>query len=147
MFSKRGISQVMVTVLLTIIGIASVLIFWYVVLPMITGYKSINIVAQRVDLTYQTTSSKLIVNIDLQNAGNVDVDVDKVEIIDDSGNWKGLTIETTNRHIPAGGSLALSCKGTGITVSQGKTYIVRITVKDTAGNQHQFQFEGTVKYI
>jgi len=144
MFTKKGISQVMVTVLLTVIGIASVLLFWYVVLPMLQP-SQIGLEASRVDITIK--DSNILVELRLFNIGNVDLDVTSVYLLDESANYKSVTIESSNKHIPAGSSLSITCKGKGINIKQGKTYKVKVVVTTPDGSEQDFTFYGVAKKI
>jgi hypothetical protein len=72
---RKGISAVVATVLLTVIGIAGVVLFWTVILPMF--YR----------LDFQITDAKLIVvdstnkmQIEIWNTGSIDITSLKVEI-------------------------------------------------------------------
>ena len=67
-------------------------------------------VAESVD-SYYFPSETLTVFLNLKNIGNIDVDRDRVEIIDDSGNWQLLTLEIQNKNI--GGSLRNESRGKG----------------------------------
>jgi hypothetical protein len=119
---RKGISGVVVAVLLTVIGIAAVLLFWNTIIGIITGP------GPRANIDSATiivVENDARLAITISNVGTVDIKVNSIKV--------GDTDVTTNCQpspsgvlIASGGSTTFSCK---CSVQAGRSYILTVEIE------------------
>lgn len=116
---RKGISGVVVAVLLTVIGIAAVLLFWGTISGLIGGKR----LQGNIDsATILVVEGKAKLAITISNAGTVDFKVNKITVGDtDATNCKpGFDL------IASGGSVTYSCD---CNAEAGRSYILTVEIE------------------
>ncbi len=125
--ARRGISGVMVSVLLTVIGIASVLIFWQVILPLITPRFPASIHDARV----LVVGDKTFVSAILRNISDREVEALGIRVFGDFGNAECRLKETIKAK--PGEYVTVNCELQGVKATRGNEYAVRVVYKPVGG--------------
>ena len=125
-FNNRGISGVMVAVLLTIIGIVAVLIFGGVIMRFVGGRQlRVNIDSAQI-IVIGEGNTKLVVGI--TNVGTADFKVTKITI--DGSEVSNCQPEFD--YISPGDSVTYTCD---CSAEAGKTYMLTVEVQDPSGRK------------
>jgi hypothetical protein len=118
---RKGISGVVVAVLLTVIGIAAVLLFWGTISGLIGGKR----LQGNIDsATIIVVGNDARLAITISNAGTVDFKVNSIKIgdTDVAANCQPPTGDL----IASGGSITYSCK---CSAEAGKSYILTVEIE------------------
>lgn len=118
---RRGISGVVVAILLTVIGIAGVVLLWTVILPMLS---SVDFVILNTKLLI-TGTGKCFIEIEIMNSGGTDIT--KLKVKDAEG------IFTIENLLDAGEVLRKGEKRTFVKeisgIQSGNTYLIQVTAE------------------
>jgi hypothetical protein len=117
---RKRISGVVVAVLLTVIGIAAVLLFWGTISSLIGGKR----LQGNIDsATIIVVGGQAKLAITISNAGTVDFKVTSIKVGDNDVTKCDPSFDL----IPSGGSITYSCDVSG--VSAGQTYILTVALQ------------------
>jgi len=117
----RGISGVVIAVLLTVIGIAAVLMFW----GMMSGFfnPQPKVIIEKATIT-KTGPNTYDISITVRETGGASTQIDDAKIIDDN-NENTLTLKTGDTTLSPGQSKTLIYSYSG-GLQPGKTYYVAV---------------------
>ncbi|MFZ8841119.1 MAG: hypothetical protein ACO2PM_19810 [Pyrobaculum sp.] len=117
----RGISGVVIAVLLTVIGIAAVLMFW----GMMSGFfnPQPKVIIEKATIT-KTGPNTYDISITVRETGGASTQIDDAKIIDDN-NENTLTLKTGDTTLGPGQSKTLIYSYSG-GLQPGKTYYVAV---------------------
>jgi hypothetical protein len=119
---RKGISGVVVAVLLTVIGIAAVLLFWGTISGLIGGKR----LQGNIDsATIIVVKDKAMLSITISNAGTVDFKVNSIKVGDSAVSCQPSPKDAL---IASGGSITFSCDCSG-KVAAGESYILTVEIE------------------
>jgi hypothetical protein len=119
---RKGISGVVVAVLLTVIGIAAVLLFWGTISGLIGGKR----LQGNIDsATIIVVKDKAKLSITISNAGTVDFTVNSIKV----GDSEATNCQPSPKDllIASGGSVTYSCDCSN--VKAGESYILTVEIE------------------
>jgi len=133
--NSKGVSGVVIAILLTVIGIAAVLIFWSYIQTLFPKPTPKPVI---VDAKLWIVGNKLRIEITVKNIGDGPGTWEKVIITDPDGNEESFNI---NVDVQPGASASLPTSDqivepTKLTLTAGKNYLITVVFKDNQGNEH-----------
>jgi hypothetical protein len=118
---RKGISGVVVAVLLTVIGIAAVLLFWGTISGLIGGKRLQGNIDSASILVVEGKTPKLVLTI--SNAGTVDFKVTSIKL--DTNDLDLSKCQPNMDLIPSGGSVTYTCD---CSAQAGSSYILTVVI-------------------
>ena len=118
--TDKGISGVVVAILLTIVGIAAVLAFYTIIWPLISPPMGFEIASVKL----WVVSGKTVIEVELKNTGSVDLNIDEVQVYA-GGSWQTASITTADKYLPAGQSRSITAE-LGQALTPGESYLVKV---------------------
>lgn len=120
---RKGISGVVVAALLTIVGIAAVLMFWGVISGLIGG-RRLQGTIDAAQIIVTETGARLAVTV--SNTGSIDFRISSIKLDESSVDTSQCTPNPANQLVSSGGALSIVCR---VTAEAGKTYILTLEIE------------------
>lgn len=134
---KAGISPAVVTLIILVIGVAIAIVVMGIATGFVTAWGgAARVTIERADITVDPSSGHAYITVDIRNSGGSKLTVSSIELM-------GVTLSGSWSPDPSGGDLTLNpgqsisftASDDGTNVEAGKTYVVKITCTDPAGNE------------
>ncbi|MEO0090815.1 MAG: hypothetical protein ABIK75_06925 [candidate division WOR-3 bacterium] len=120
---RRGISGVVVAILLTVIGIAGVVLLWTVILPMFTN---IDFVILNAKLLI-TNTGKCFIEIEIMNSGGMDIT--KLKVKDAEGTFGVENLLDAGEVLRKGEKRTFVKEISDKGIQSGNTYLIQVTAE------------------